>query len=151
MQIKQPMSILNNFLDFSAKDAIEKAIQMAEQTTSGEIRVHLDKKGGDDPFEEAKKIFERLGMTRTEERNGVLIYLCFSRKQIAILGDKGINEKVSNTYWDDIYHSMVMDFQQEKYQEGLCNAVLEIGNKLSTYFPLRDKNPDELSNEITEA
>ena len=67
------------------------------------------------------------------------------------MGDKGIHEKVSNTYWDDIYQSMAMDFQQEKYHEGICNAVLEIGNKLSTFFPLRDKNPDELSNEITEA
>ena len=48
------------------KKSVVEAIQAAEEITSGEIRVHLDKKGGKDPFIEAKRVFERLGMTKTK-------------------------------------------------------------------------------------
>ena len=142
---------LNKMLSELDKKSIVNAIQSAEEITSGEIRVHIDKKGGKDPFKEAKRVFERLGMTKTKERNGVLIYLCFKRKQIAILGDQGINEKVPEGYWDELYHIMATAFRNEHYCDGICEAVQLVGEKLSTHFPVNHDNPNELSNEITEA
>jgi uncharacterized membrane protein len=142
---------LNKMLSELDKNSVVEAIQAAEEITSGEIRVHLDKKGGKDPFKEAKRVFERLGMTKTKERNGVLIYLCFTRKQIAILGDQGINEKVPEGYWDELYHSMATAFRNEQYGQGICEAIERIGEKLSAHFPVNADNPNELSNEITEA
>lgn len=132
------------------KQSIVQAIQSAEEITSGEIRVHIDKKGGNDPFYEAKRIFERLGMTKTKARNGVLIYLCFARKQLAILGDKGINEKVPEGFWDELYISMASAFRKQDYCLGICGAVHRVGEKLSAHFPVNEDNPNELSNEITE-
>lgn len=142
---------LNKMLSELDKNSVVEAIQAAEEITSGEIRVHLDKKGGKDPFKEAKRVYERLGMTKTKERNGVLIYLCFTRKQIAILGDQGINEKVPEGYWDELYHSMATAFRNEQYGQGICEAIERIGEKLSAHFPVNADNPNELSNEITEA
>ena len=142
---------LNKMLSELDKNSVVEAIQAAEEITSGEIRVHIDKKGGKDPFKEAKRVFERLGMTKTKERNGVLIYLCFERKQIAILGDQGINEKVPEGYWDELYHSMAAAFRNEQYGRGICKAIERIGEKLSAHFPVNADNPNELSNEITEA
>jgi uncharacterized membrane protein len=133
------------------KKSIVNAIQSAEEITSGEIRVHIDKKGGKEPFKEATRVFERLGMTKTKDRNGVLIYLCFERKQLAILGDQGINEKVSEGYWDELYHNMATAFRNENYCLGICEAVQRVGEKLSAHFPVNEDNPNELSNEITEA
>jgi len=142
---------LNKMLSELDKKSILNAIQSAEEITSGEIRVHIDKKGGKDPFKEAKRVFERLGMTKTKKRNGALIYLCFKRKQIAILGDQGINEKVPEGYWDELYHSMATAFRNEQYGRGICEAIERIGEKLSAHFPVNADNPNELSNEITEA
>jgi uncharacterized membrane protein len=133
------------------KKSVVNAIQSAEELTSGEIRVHIDKKGGKEPFKEATRVFERLGMTKTKERNGVLIYLCFTRKQIAILGDQGINEKVPEGYWNELYHIMATAFRNEHYCDGICEAVQRVGEKLSMHFPVNQDNPNELSNEITEA
>jgi uncharacterized membrane protein len=90
-------------------------------------------------------------MTKTKERNGTLIYLCFSRKQLAILGDQGINEKVPEGFWDELYHSMAASFRKEQYGPGICEAIKRIGEKLSAHFPVNEDNPNELSNEITEA
>jgi uncharacterized membrane protein len=133
------------------KKSVVNAIQSAEELTSGEIRVHIDRKGGKEPFKEATRVFERLGMTKTKERNGVLIYLCFTRKQIAILGDQGINEKVPEGYWDELYHSMATAFRNGNYCLGICESVQRVGEKLSMHFPVNQDNPNELSNEITEA
>jgi len=133
------------------KKSVVNAIQSAEELTSGEIRVHIDKKGGKEPFKDATRVFERLGMTKTKERNGVLIYLCFTRKQIAILGDQGINEKVPEGYWDELYHSMATAFRNGNYCLGICESVQRVGEKLSMHFPVNQDNPNELSNEITEA
>ena len=133
------------------KKSIVNAIQSAEELTSGEIRVHLHKKGGNDPFIEAKRVFERLGMTKTKERNGVLIYVCFAHKQLAILGDQGINDRVPEGFWDELYLSMAEAFRNDQHRQGICEAIKRIGEKLSAHFPVNEDNPNELSNEITEA
>jgi len=145
------VQISSKMLDEQSKKAIVQAIQLAEAKTSGELRVHFDSKGGTNPFEEAKRIFEQLGMTQTVERNGVLIYLCFPRKQIAILGDKGIYERVPENFWDDTYNTMANAFQKGEYEAGICDAIENIGTNLSRHFPVRSTNPNELSDEITES
>ncbi|MBM3164579.1 MAG: TPM domain-containing protein [Bacteroidetes bacterium] len=132
------------------KNTIVKTIQQAESFTSGEIRVYLNRTGSDSPMEKATKTFERLGMTRTQERNGVLIYLCFSRHQIAILGDQGINEKVPAGFWDDIYLLLAEHFKKGDFTEGICKAVLKIGENLSIFYPHREDDVNELSNDVLE-
>lgn len=132
------------------KRTIAEAIQQAESLTSGEIRVHLDRFGSNNPMEKATKTFERLGMTRTKERNGVLIYLCFSKHQVAILGDRGIDEKVPEGFWNEIYLLLVDHFKKADFTEGICKAVLKIGEKLSAFYPHRTDDVNELSNELSE-
>ena len=61
---------------------IKEEIVLAEKNTSGEIRIHLDKKCSTDPVEAAIKVFEKLGMTNTKDRNGVLIYLAIKDKKM---------------------------------------------------------------------
>ena len=55
-------------------DAVTRAIALAEASTSAEIRVHLDHRCPGDPVARAIAVFERLGMHRTDGRNGVLVY-----------------------------------------------------------------------------
>lgn len=143
-------STSTSMLTKEQKRIIAETIQQAESLTSGEIRVHLDRFGSNNPMEKAIKTFERLGMTRTKERNGVLIYLCFSKHQIAILGDRGIDEKVPEGYWNEIYHLLADHFKKADFTEGLCKAVLKIGEKLSVFYPHRSDDQNELSNEISE-
>ena len=48
------------------KKSIVDAISEAELNTSGEIRVHIDKKCKIDPVEKAIQLFEKLGMQNTK-------------------------------------------------------------------------------------
>ena len=90
------------FLDKNLKDEIVSAINNAEKITSGEIRVHIQSKCKEDVLSEAKKVFHRLKMHKTKERNGVLIFIALKSKRFAILGDSGIHEKVENDFWNEV-------------------------------------------------
>ena len=69
------------------KQQIVAAIKEAEKNTSGEIRVHIDKKCKEDVLDRAAFLFDTLSMQKTAERNGVLIYIATEDRQLAILGD----------------------------------------------------------------
>lgn len=131
------------------KETIVEAIAKAERLTSGEIRVHIDKKCSGDPLQRAIKVFEDLKMHETALRNGVLIYLSFSDKKVAILGDQGINERVPENFWDSSRSIMIHHFKNNDFARGIILAIKEAGEQLKAYFPIEEGDTNELSNEIT--
>lgn len=140
----------SKFFTKEEKKTIENTIASAESITSGEIRVHVEEKSNQDIFTRAKEVFEKLGMTNTKERNGVLIYLALKNKQFSILGDIGINEKVQEGFWDDIKEEMQKLFKEDKFAQGICFGIERVGGKLKSFFPYRKDDINELSNEISE-
>ena len=79
--------------------AVTRAVAEAERHTSAEVRVHLDHSCEGDALQQAIKVFERLGMHKTAERNGVLVYISVTDRKLAVIGDKGIHERVGEAYW----------------------------------------------------
>ncbi len=128
---------------------IVEAIQQAEHRTSGEIRVHIESHCKGDPLERAKAIFVKLKMHNTAERNGVIIYLAKKDRKLAIWGDKGINEKVPDNFWEDVKETMISHFKNGRFTEGLVNGIEMIGEKLREYFPYRSDDVNELSDDIS--
>ena len=88
-------------------------------------------------------------MYATKERNGVLIYLSFTDRKLAILGDEGIDKKVGAHFWDWTKNQLIEDFKRNQFTQGIINAVKESGSRLKEYFPCEADDIDELSNEIT--
>jgi uncharacterized membrane protein len=129
---------------------ILEEIRRAEDRTSGEIRVHLDCCADADVFEKAKRVFVKLGMAKTKQRNGVLIYLATDHKKFAILGDEGLHRVVPENYWETVKETMQEKFRQGKFGEGVCLGVREIGEKLKVYFPFEKGDVNELPDQISE-
>lgn len=127
---------------------ITDAIGEAESRTSGEIRVHVQPKAGSDIRNIAEKTFERLGMTKTNLRNGVLLFIASEENQFVILGDKGIDDNVPAGFWDEIAAKLTIRFRSGQFTEGIVDAVTAAGEQLRTYFPHEADDVDELSNEI---
>ena len=128
---------------------IVQAIEQAELNTSGEIRVHIEKKCKTDPLKRAVEVFEQLKMHQTEDRNGVLFYLAVNDKKFAVIGDEGINSKVEEHFWDDVKSMLLDHFKQSKFSEGLSKGIALAGEKLKTYFPYQSDDTNELSNTIS--
>lgn len=141
---------LKSFLGELDHERIVAAIRAAEERTRGEIRVHASNRAVDDPQGEAARQFERLGMTATAERNGVLIYVAPRRQRFAILGDSGIHEKCGPDFWKEVAAAMEQDFRKGRFTEGLLKGIAKAGDALATHFPrtaAADVNelPDQVS------
>lgn len=134
--------------DFEEKILVE-AIAAAERNTSGEIRVHIEKTCHGDVVERAKKVFEKLGMTSTAARNGVLIYIAEESHKFAIVGDLGIHQKVGTDFWDHSKDVMQEHFKKGEFVIGIKETVLSCGEALKKHFPYLNGDKNELSNDIS--
>ena len=128
---------------------VEAAIAAAERCTSGEIRIHVERKCSSDPRERALRSFHFLGMTGTATRNAVLIYVACESRKFAVLGDKGINEAVPAGFWNDVCTVLGEAFSAGRQAEGLERAVTLVGEKLKAFFPYREDDVNELPDEIS--
>ncbi|MGA2957193.1 MAG: TPM domain-containing protein [Thermodesulfobacteriota bacterium] len=138
------------FFSPEEQERIIAEIRKAEGKTSGEVRVHLDCCSREETLEKAKKIFHRLGMTRTKHRNGVLIYLATEHRKFAILGDEGIHRVVPENYWEEVVEKMQRHFKEGRFGEGICQGIREIGEKLKLHFPAEKGDRNELPDTISE-
>ena len=137
-----------DFLAALDRTQIEDAIGTAERMTSGEIRVHVQPKAQGDIRNTAERTFERLGMTKTKERNGVLLFIATEDQRFVILGDEGIDARVPAGFWDEIARQLHDRFQQGEFTNGIVDAIHSAGRELKTYFPRAHDDVDELTNEI---
>ncbi|MGB7528497.1 TPM domain-containing protein [Sphingobacterium cellulitidis] len=131
------------------QEKVEHAISLAENLTSGEIRLVVERRVHDmAALEQAKYYFEKLNMHKTALRNGVLIYLATDDHQFAIIGDAGIDKKVPEDFWESTKDLMLSYFKKEDYVGGLIAGIEKAGEQLGTYFPRRADDVNELPNDI---
>ncbi len=148
-------------MSFLSKDILTKdemtqiasKISDVEKETVGEIRVSLRrtrsfKERNLAIYDLAVKNFYELGMEKTKDKTGVLIYLLLSDKKFQIIGDEGINKKVSKEFWDVIAMKVAEYFRENKFVEGLSFAITEVGTVLRREFPMKAGDTNELSNDV---
>ena len=132
-------------------DAIARAVSVAEAATSAELRVHLERRvpASIEPLARAREVFAALGMHRTAERNGVLIYLAVEDHKLAIVGDEGIHTRVGPQYWEHVRDLMVERLRTGAARDAVLAAVADVGAVLRQYFGRRPDDTNELTNEVS--
>ena len=137
-------------------DDIVHAIHAAEAESSAEIRVHLERRlhrrrgsKPQDALERARTVFGDLGMHRTAERHGVLIYLALEDRKLAIVGDEGIHRRVGEGYWAQVRDIMVEKLKVATPREAILAAVQEVRRVLGEHFPRRPGDANELSDQVS--
>jgi uncharacterized membrane protein len=144
------MRALDQLLPPAEQARVITAIQAAERATSGEIKVHVERAcPGKDAMARARALFQSLGLTRTRERNGVLVYVAIDDRLAAILGDQGIHAEVGETFWQEALDRMREGFRRGAFGDGLVGAVEAVGARLARRFPPRKDDVNELSDEIS--
>ncbi|MDX6188764.1 TPM domain-containing protein [Flavobacterium sp. Fl-318] len=143
------MSKVEDFLSKKEEQEIVEAIGMAENNTSGEIRVHIEQTTSKVHFDRALEVFHELKMDETQLKNGVLFYFAVADKNFVICGDKGINDLVSSDFWDSTRNIMVTQFKSGNFKQGIVDGILSAGEQLKKYFPRLAEDTNELSNEIS--
>jgi uncharacterized membrane protein len=140
----------NKWVSDEENRSILEAISLAEMQTSGEIRVYIESRNPlVSTLERAHVIFQEMGMHATAQRNGVLIYLAVKDKEVAIIGDEGIHQKVGTTFWETRIQEMILCFKNNQLSNGLINCIGLVGQVLSEQFPyLEGQDKNELPNDI---
>ncbi len=138
------MSIFNK----NEQELIANAIATAEKTTSGEIRIAIDKHCHGSAFDRATEYFAELGMDKTSQHNGVLIYLAYEDHKFAIIGDRGIDTVVPEDFWETTQVAMKAHFLSGNIAEGIVAGVSLAGEKLALFFPYQNGDVNELPNDI---
>jgi uncharacterized membrane protein len=142
---------MKSLLKAEDHERIIKAIADAEAKSSGQIRAHLHHRSVGDPIAAGKKLFVKLGMTATAEKNGVLIFVAPRSRNFAILGDSGIHEKCGDDFWNDAAAAMSDHFRKGDFAGGIVATVQKVGDVLAAHFPRREGSAvNELPDEVDE-
>jgi len=145
-----PFAKRKEFFSHQEQERIVNAIRLAEQQTSGEIRVYTESRCRFvDPLDRAAEVFWGLKMDMTKDRNGVLVYIAMKDRQFAILADQGIHEKVGQAFWNEEVSVMKKHFTNALPADAIEAVIADVGQALKTHFPYdraTDKNelPDDL-------
>ena len=136
------------FLTAEQEAAIIESIRKAELLTSGEIRVHLEN-SCQNPMARAQELFHQLKMDQTKESNGILFYVAVKDHKFAVIGDRGIHQKVGDAFWDQVRQVLEVRFRESEYQKGLVDGIQLVGTELAKFFPWQRDDVNELPDEIS--
>lgn len=124
------------------------AIEAAELKSSGEIRLFVSNEMIEEPIAAAKAQFEKLGMTKTKNRNGVLLFFAPKTQRFAVIGDQGIHEKCGQEFWEETRALIAERLKAGQYTEALVASIQRIGDVLTKHFPRNPDDINELSNQV---
>lgn len=120
------------------------AIRTAETASSGEIRVYVESVCPDSVEKRTVEIFKKLKMSRTRQRNGVLIYIAMESRKFAIFGDEGIHKAMGFSFWTTEAATLKTFLSDDKIVEGVCKVAVDIGEVLKSHFPHSSDDKNEL-------
>jgi uncharacterized membrane protein len=132
---------------------ITNKIREYEKLTAGEIcvsiREHKTFLQRKKPVAElAKREFLRLGIGKTRDKTGVLIYILLKERKFYILADSAINNKVTENTWHTIKDSMQEFFMKGLFAKGILHGVEETGKVLAEHFPVKPDDRNEISDRV---
>lgn len=123
-------------------DAIEAAIAKAESSHAGQIRFAVETALGPlhlwhdaSPRARAIEVYSALRVWDTERNNGVLIYVLVADRDVEIVADRGLRERVRDSEWEAICRLMESHFREGRYREGAVAGVEAVGALLSRHYP----------------
>ncbi len=147
------MQLIYKFLNDDELLRISNRIKSAEKKTAGEICVSIKERRS---FMQKKKTvrelaeeeFVKLGIDKTRDKTGIIIFFLLEAREFYIMADEGINNKVPEKTWDRVKDEMQSFFMEGKFSAGILQGVDRVGNILSEHFPIKPDDTNEISNRV---
>lgn len=147
-------------LPANVRERLLERVRASEQRHSGEIRIFVEAglpasyllRNATLPAlvrQRALTLFGKLRVWDTEHNNGVLIYLLLAERAIEIVADRGIDRQITPDQWQAMLAGMRRAFRENRFEDGLTQALAEISAVLEQHFPLAPSSPNP--NELPDA
>lgn len=88
--------------------------------------------------------FHALRVHRTANAHGVLVYISLFERMVWVVGDDGVNERISVDDWARIRDRILEGFKSRAPAPALIEALTMTGDLLSEPFPADANDPNEL-------
>ena len=98
----------------------------------------------------AREQFMAQGLSRTEGRTGVLIFVSLAEHYVELIADAGIDSRVPAGEWQSLVQDFIARIRAGHPAQGLEEIVARIGARLNTAAPASGKNPNELPDHLIE-
>jgi putative membrane protein len=93
----------------------------------------------------ALRAFNEHGISQTEERTGILIFVALLEHRVVVLGDEAIDRALDpNESWEDVVALVLGGLREGHAANGIIQAIRCCGEILSHPLPARPDDRDEL-------
>jgi uncharacterized membrane protein len=130
---------------------IEKAIKTSEAAHDGQIRFAVEGALDGAPLfkdqparARAIDVFAQLRLWDTTHNNGILIFLLLADRDVEIVADRGISEKVEQAEWEKICRLMEAEFRVRNFEGGVLKGIAAVTQLLAKHFPAMGAHRNEL-------
>lgn len=146
-------SLIYKFMNDDELLRISNKIKAEEKKTAGEICVSIKEHRSflqrNKPVRKlAEEEFFKLGIDKTRDKTGIIIFFLLEAREFYILADEGINKKVPEKTWDKIKDEMQEHFLEGQFSEGIIHGIDRVGKILSEHFPVKSDDSNEISNRV---
>ncbi len=145
--------LIYKFLNDDELLRISNKIKAEEKKTAGEICVSIKERRSflqrNNPVRKlAEEEFYKLGIDKTRDKTGIIIFFLLEAREFYILADEGINKKVPERTWDNIKDEMQEHFFEGRFSEGIIHGIDRVGKILTEHFPVKSDDKNEISNKV---
>jgi len=139
---------LDRLLHPNDQRKILSAVEAAERGTSAEFKVHVEATCRN-PDTRAREVFRLLNVARTEQRNGVLLFLTVHDRRCVILVDEAVRHLRASRPWRDIADRLMLDLRHGKIGHGVAHALTSLSQLMAPHFPRTSDDVNEVWDEIS--
>jgi putative membrane protein len=107
-----------------------------------------------DQFEEAHVSqralleFHHAQMDQTLAKTGVLLFVSIRERRAVVIADKAISDKVPKETWSEVIRCLTTTAKKLNITDGIVEAILLAGKKLSPVFPKHANDKNELPDKL---
>lgn len=98
----------------------------------------------------AHNLFHRLGLHRTRERTGILVFVALAEHYVEIIADEGADKAVPPATWQEIIQVATDRVRRDGPVSGFSLALDMLGNVLAEALPRRADDMNEIPDRLIE-
>ncbi len=116
-------------------ERVRRAIDAAEQGTSGRIGVRVTHERIHDAFEHARSEFHHAHLHEHPDANAVIFLIAPKTRRFAVYGGDAIHQRVGDAFWLRLVDEMQPYFRSGNLTEGIVCGINRVGEQLRAHFP----------------
>ncbi len=98
----------------------------------------------------AHEQFHLLGIHRTRNHSGVLLYVSIAERYVQILADEGVHAHVGEARWQAVVDQFIAEVRAGRATDGFIAALTGISDAMAAHYPREADDINELPNRLIE-